>query len=67
MEQFFNKVEEDMAEVPRGAGQLQGRVVLVDEHRTTRVSSAVNGQQPCEEVLNQGLPTRPADWKPPEG
>ncbi|KAJ9523779.1 hypothetical protein QJQ45_019972, partial [Haematococcus lacustris] len=52
---------------PRGAGQRRGRVVLVDEHRTTRVSSAVNGQQPCEEQLNQELPTRPADWKPSSG
>ncbi|GFH13975.1 uncharacterized protein HaLaN_09946 [Haematococcus lacustris] len=24
-------------------------------------------QQPCEEELDQGLPTRPAGWKPPEG
>ncbi|KAJ9524938.1 hypothetical protein QJQ45_005831 [Haematococcus lacustris] len=31
---------------PRGTDQRRGRVVLVDEHRTTRVSSAVNGQQP---------------------
>ncbi|KAJ9523752.1 hypothetical protein QJQ45_019940 [Haematococcus lacustris] len=52
---------------PRGAGQRRGRVVLVDEHRTTWVSSAVNGQQPCEEELNQGMFTRPAGWKPPEG
>ncbi|KAJ9527605.1 hypothetical protein QJQ45_025877 [Haematococcus lacustris] len=36
---------------PRGSNQLRGRVVLVDEHRTTRVSSAVNGKQPCEEEL----------------
>ncbi|KAJ9517085.1 hypothetical protein QJQ45_002594 [Haematococcus lacustris] len=28
---------------PRGSDQLRGRVVLVDERRTTRVSSAVNG------------------------
>ncbi|GFH06500.1 hypothetical protein HaLaN_01145, partial [Haematococcus lacustris] len=33
---------------PRGTDQRRGRVVLVDEHRTSRVSSAVNGQQPCE-------------------
>ncbi|KAJ9512342.1 hypothetical protein QJQ45_012886 [Haematococcus lacustris] len=52
---------------PRGAGQRRGRVVLVDEHRTTRVSSAVNGQQPCEEELNKLSATRPADWKPPAG
>ncbi|KAJ9520466.1 hypothetical protein QJQ45_000215 [Haematococcus lacustris] len=52
---------------PRGAGQRRGRVVLVDEHRTTRVSSAVNGKQPCEEELNTLSATRPAGWKPPAG
>ncbi|KAJ9522964.1 hypothetical protein QJQ45_023763 [Haematococcus lacustris] len=52
---------------PSGTDQLRGRVVLVDEHRTTRVSSAVNGQQPCEEELDHEQPTRPADWKPPAG
>ncbi|KAJ9528928.1 hypothetical protein QJQ45_000499 [Haematococcus lacustris] len=50
---------------PRGTDQRWGRVVLVDEHRTTRVSSAVNGQQPCEEALDHEQPTRRADWKPP--
>ncbi|KAJ9518215.1 hypothetical protein QJQ45_010124 [Haematococcus lacustris] len=44
-----------------------GRVVLVDEHRTSRVSSAVNGQQPCEKQLNTLSATRPAGWKPPAG
>ncbi|KAJ9513344.1 hypothetical protein QJQ45_001383 [Haematococcus lacustris] len=99
-EQFFNKLEEDMAEVsmerhghakqlvvffgaatigtaggwgadavlracrkvvcrPRGKDQDGGRVVLVDEHRTSRVSSAVNGQQPCEEELDKLSATRP--------
>ncbi|KAJ9514670.1 hypothetical protein QJQ45_028450, partial [Haematococcus lacustris] len=108
MEQFFKKVEEDMAEVSmqrhghakqlvvffgaasigtgggwgadavlracckvvcrtRGTDQRRGRVVLVDEHRTTRVSSAVNGQQPCERQLNKRRTTRPANWKPPAG
>ncbi|KAJ9513185.1 hypothetical protein QJQ45_029325 [Haematococcus lacustris] len=108
LEQFFKKLEEDMAEVamerhgrakqlvvffgaasigtrggwgadavlracckvvcrPRGTDQRRGRVVLVDEHRTTRVSSAVNGQQPCESRLSKRRPTRPADWKPPAG
>ncbi|KAJ9526118.1 hypothetical protein QJQ45_009610 [Haematococcus lacustris] len=52
---------------PRGAGQRRGRVVLVDEHRTTRVSSAVNGKQPCEEELNKLSATRPTGWKPPAG
>ncbi|KAJ9530758.1 hypothetical protein QJQ45_014916 [Haematococcus lacustris] len=51
---------------PRGAGQRRGRVVLVDEHRTSRVSSAVNGQQPCEE-LDKLSATKPAGWKPPAG
>ncbi|KAJ9523896.1 hypothetical protein QJQ45_020083 [Haematococcus lacustris] len=108
LEQFFNKLEKDMAELslkrhnhakqlvvffgavsigtaegwgadavlrayskvvcrPRGAGQRRGRVVLVDEHRTSRVSSAVNGQQPCEEELNHEQPTRLVGWKPPAG
>ncbi|KAJ9509257.1 hypothetical protein QJQ45_001714 [Haematococcus lacustris] len=49
------------------AGQRQGRVVLVDEHRTSRVSSAVNGKQPCEVELNTLSATRPAGWKPPAG
>ncbi|KAJ9504688.1 hypothetical protein QJQ45_029819 [Haematococcus lacustris] len=52
---------------PRGAGQRRGRVVLVDEHRTSRVSSAVNGQQPCEEELDKLNATRPAGWKLPAG
>ncbi|KAJ9527351.1 hypothetical protein QJQ45_025619 [Haematococcus lacustris] len=51
----------------KGKDQQRGRVVLVDEHRTTRVSSAVNGQQPCERQLNKRRATRPADWKPPAG
>ncbi|KAJ9531382.1 hypothetical protein QJQ45_006902 [Haematococcus lacustris] len=51
----------------RGTDQRRGRVVLVDEHRTSRVSSAVNGQQPCERQLNKRRTTRPADWKPPAG
>ncbi|KAJ9527834.1 hypothetical protein QJQ45_000396 [Haematococcus lacustris] len=52
---------------PRGTDQRRGRVVLVDEHRTSRVSSAVNGQQPCESRLSKHRATRPADWKPPAG
>ncbi|KAJ9517150.1 hypothetical protein QJQ45_009096 [Haematococcus lacustris] len=108
LEQFFNKLEEKMAELsmerhnhakqlvvffgaatigtgggwgadavlracrkvvcrPRGVDQDGGRVVLVDEHRTRRVSSAVNGKQPCEDELNKLSATRPAGWKPPAG
>ncbi|KAJ9515428.1 hypothetical protein QJQ45_016418, partial [Haematococcus lacustris] len=108
LEQFFNKLEEHMAELsmkrhgcakqlvvffgaatigtgggwgadavlracrkvvcrPRGKDQDGGRVVLVDEHRTSRVSSAVNGKQPCEVELNTLSATRPAGWKPPAG
>ncbi|KAJ9505327.1 hypothetical protein QJQ45_005740 [Haematococcus lacustris] len=52
---------------PRGSEQLRGRVVLVDEHRTTRVSSAVNGKQPCEEELDYKQSIRRAGWKPPAG
>ncbi|KAJ9504729.1 hypothetical protein QJQ45_009670, partial [Haematococcus lacustris] len=109
LEQFFNKLEEDMAEVsmkrhgcakqlvvffgaatigtggdwgadavlracrkvvcrPRGTDQWRGRVVLVDEPGcTSRVSSAVNGKQPCEEELDKLSATRPAGWKPRAG
>ncbi|KAJ9513992.1 hypothetical protein QJQ45_021064, partial [Haematococcus lacustris] len=63
LEQFFKKV----VCRTRGTDQRRGRVVLVDEHRTTRVSSAVNGQQPCERQLNKRRATRPAGWKPPAG
>ncbi|KAJ9512297.1 hypothetical protein QJQ45_012935 [Haematococcus lacustris] len=108
LEQFFNKLEREMAELsmkrhnrakqlvvffgaasigtaggwgadavlracrkvvcrPRGKDQDGGRVVLVDEHRTSRVSSAVNGKQPCEVELNTLSATRPAGWRPPAG
>ncbi|KAJ9508765.1 hypothetical protein QJQ45_028071 [Haematococcus lacustris] len=108
LEQFFNKLEEDMAQLSmkrhgcakqlvvffgaasigtaggwgadavlracrkvvcrtRGKDQDGGRVVLVDEHRTSRVSSAVNGKQPCDVELNTLSATRPAGWKPPAG
>ncbi|KAJ9514864.1 hypothetical protein QJQ45_028592 [Haematococcus lacustris] len=108
LEQFFNKLEKEMAELsmkrhnrakqlvvffgaasigtrggwgadavlracrkvvcrPRGKDQDGGRVVLVDELRTSRVSSAVNGKQPCEVELNTLSATRPAGWKPPAG
>ncbi|KAJ9516659.1 hypothetical protein QJQ45_015169 [Haematococcus lacustris] len=52
---------------PRGKDQRRGKVVLVDEHRTTRVSSTVSGKQPCEEELDHEQPTRRADWEPPAG
>ncbi|KAJ9509996.1 hypothetical protein QJQ45_011670 [Haematococcus lacustris] len=45
----------------------RGRAPHVDEHRTSRVSSAVNGHQPCEEELDKLSATRPAGWKPPAG
>ncbi|KAJ9528935.1 hypothetical protein QJQ45_000487 [Haematococcus lacustris] len=57
--------------LPRGKDQDGGRVVLVDEHRTTRVSSAVNRKQPCEVELNtltwsqeRGQPVRGLVWCP---
>ncbi|KAJ9506697.1 hypothetical protein QJQ45_005491 [Haematococcus lacustris] len=52
---------------PRGTDQLRGRVVLVDEHRTSRVTSAAKCHQPCEEQLDHEQPAWPADWRPPEG
>ncbi|KAJ9508436.1 hypothetical protein QJQ45_011973 [Haematococcus lacustris] len=106
LEQFFNKLEEDMAEVPmnrhrrakqlvvsfgaasiigtgggwgadallracckmvcrpKGSDQLRGRVVLVDEHHTTWVSSAVNGKQPSNQACKLDDPSR-AGGTPP--
>ncbi|KAJ9525560.1 hypothetical protein QJQ45_003061 [Haematococcus lacustris] len=51
----------------QGHSPAASRVVLVDEHRTTRVSSAVNGQQPCKRQLYKRRAARPAGWKPPAG
>ncbi|KAJ9525801.1 hypothetical protein QJQ45_009319 [Haematococcus lacustris] len=44
--------------------RVPGRVVTVDEFRTSRVSSILNSPQPCEEELDSSKPTRPEDWKP---
>ncbi|KAJ9507227.1 hypothetical protein QJQ45_004767 [Haematococcus lacustris] len=87
LEQFFNKLEEEVAEVSMerhghakqlvvffgaatigtgGGVQAQGRRPAAG-HRTSRVSSAVNGQQPCEVELDKLSATRPAGWKPPAG
>ncbi|KAJ9509710.1 hypothetical protein QJQ45_011292 [Haematococcus lacustris] len=42
------------------------RLVIVDEFRTTRVSSSVHARQPCELHLPDDRP-RPANWVPPAG
>ncbi|KAJ9520434.1 hypothetical protein QJQ45_000157 [Haematococcus lacustris] len=42
------------------------RLVIVDEFRTTRVSSSVHARQPCELHLPDDRP-RPEDWVPPAG
>ncbi|KAJ9534151.1 hypothetical protein QJQ45_002155 [Haematococcus lacustris] len=42
------------------------RLVIVDEFRTSRVSSSVHARQPCELHLPPNQP-RPADWVPPAG
>ncbi|KAJ9508335.1 hypothetical protein QJQ45_011844 [Haematococcus lacustris] len=110
LEQFFNTLEEDMAEVsmernerakqlvvffgaasigtgggwgadavlracckvvcmPRGAGQRRGRVVLVDEHRTTQTGSPPEGQVEHRLVRpawsqQRGQPVRGLMWCP---
>ncbi|KAJ9505875.1 hypothetical protein QJQ45_010053 [Haematococcus lacustris] len=48
-------------------GRVHGKVVTVDEFRTSRVSSAVNSPQPCEEELDRYKPTRPEGWEPQPG
>ncbi|KAJ9525472.1 hypothetical protein QJQ45_003126 [Haematococcus lacustris] len=54
----------------RGTDQRRGWVVLVDEHRTSRVSSAVNGQQPLvaprkppQAPCSIQAATQPTAWK----
>ncbi|KAJ9527266.1 hypothetical protein QJQ45_025524 [Haematococcus lacustris] len=44
--------------------RVQGKVVTVDEFRTSRVSSILNSPQPCEEELDRSKPTRLEGWKP---
>ncbi|KAJ9517781.1 hypothetical protein QJQ45_004087 [Haematococcus lacustris] len=64
LEQFFKKLEEDMAEVSM---ERHGRAKqLVVFFRAARCS-AVNGKQPCEEELDHDQPTGLAGWKPPAG
>ncbi|KAJ9526631.1 hypothetical protein QJQ45_017605 [Haematococcus lacustris] len=43
--------------------RLPGKVVSVDEFRTSRVSAIMNSPQPCEEELDSSKPTRAEGWK----
>ncbi|KAJ9507361.1 hypothetical protein QJQ45_006330 [Haematococcus lacustris] len=47
--------------------RVPGKVVTVDEFRTSRVSSILNSPQPCEEELDPSKPTRLEGWKPKPG
>ncbi|KAJ9527256.1 hypothetical protein QJQ45_025517 [Haematococcus lacustris] len=47
--------------------RVPGKVVTVDEFRTSRVSSILNSPQPCEEELDRSKPTRLEGWKPKPG
>ncbi|KAJ9506483.1 hypothetical protein QJQ45_004904 [Haematococcus lacustris] len=47
--------------------RVPGKVVTVNEFRTSRVSSILNSPQPCEEDLDSSKPTRPEGWKPKPG
>ncbi|KAJ9533017.1 hypothetical protein QJQ45_018112, partial [Haematococcus lacustris] len=47
--------------------RVKGKVVAVNEFRTSRVSSILNSPQPCEEELDSSKPTRHEDWKPKPG
>ncbi|KAJ9517203.1 hypothetical protein QJQ45_009039 [Haematococcus lacustris] len=47
--------------------RVPGKVVTVDEFRTSRVSSAMNSPQPCEAELDRSKPTRLEGWKPQPG
>ncbi|KAJ9527928.1 hypothetical protein QJQ45_005622 [Haematococcus lacustris] len=47
--------------------RVPGKVVTVDEFRTSRVSAILNSPQPCEEELDSSKPTRLEGWKPKPG
>ncbi|KAJ9508922.1 hypothetical protein QJQ45_028241 [Haematococcus lacustris] len=47
--------------------RVPGKVVTVNDFRTSRVSSILNSPQPCEEDLDSSKPTRPEGWKPKPG
>ncbi|KAJ9522452.1 hypothetical protein QJQ45_008261 [Haematococcus lacustris] len=47
--------------------RVPGKVVTVNEFRTSRVSSILNSPQPCEEELDSSKPSRPVGWKPKPG
>ncbi|GFH08865.1 3-phosphoshikimate 1-carboxyvinyltransferase [Haematococcus lacustris] len=48
----------------RPTDRLPGKVVTVDEFRTSRFSSAMNSPQPCEAGLDRSKLNRPEGWKP---
>ncbi|GFH12212.1 hypothetical protein HaLaN_07852, partial [Haematococcus lacustris] len=61
------------AGLPEGGGEgpsgkptdrVPGKVVTVDEFRTSRICSILNSPQPCEEELDSSKPTRLEGWKP---
>ncbi|KAJ9506835.1 hypothetical protein QJQ45_013554, partial [Haematococcus lacustris] len=60
----FRKVVEQPSRP--GTDPRPDRLVIVDEFRTSRVSSSVHARQPCELHLPPNQP-RPADWVPPAG
>ncbi|KAJ9510793.1 hypothetical protein QJQ45_027577, partial [Haematococcus lacustris] len=47
--------------------RVNGKVVTMDEFRTSRISSAMNSPQPCEVELDCSKPTRPEGWMPQPG
>ncbi|KAJ9520693.1 hypothetical protein QJQ45_007562 [Haematococcus lacustris] len=52
---------------PRGTDQLRGRVVLVDEHRTSRFTSAVKGHQPSKRSKRTEAEQAAEPTQPPKG
>ncbi|GFH17683.1 uncharacterized protein HaLaN_14367, partial [Haematococcus lacustris] len=47
----------------RPTDRVKGKVVTVDEFCTSRVNSALNNPQPCEEELDRSKPTSMEGWK----
>ncbi|KAJ9517231.1 hypothetical protein QJQ45_009157 [Haematococcus lacustris] len=57
----------DRANSGKPTDRVPGKVVTVDEIRTSRVSSAMNNPQPCEAEVDRSKPTRLEGWKPQPG
>ncbi|KAJ9527208.1 hypothetical protein QJQ45_025466 [Haematococcus lacustris] len=70
LERYFEKACRKVVERANSGkptDRVPGKVVTVDEFRTSRVNPAMNSPQPCEAELDCSKPTRLENWKPKPG